>query len=299
MTEKRAEKFGENGFVSLKPIENGWSEDEKYCAENADGEKFLLRISSQERYEKRKALFEMLQKVAALDIPMCRPVDFGLCEGGVYMSHTWIDGVDANEIIPGLDRGGQYAYGLDAGRILRKIHGIPAPENQEDWQRRFNRKMDGKIKMYEKCPIKFVGADRFVEYIEENRGLLAGRPQSFQHGDYHIGNMMLEKGVLTIIDFDRFDFGDPWEEFNRIVWCAQAAPAFAGGMVDGYFNGKPPMEFWRLLALYIASNSLSSVAWAVPFGQKEVAVMLQQMEDVLRWYEGMKEVVPAWYCGGR
>ena len=52
--------------------------------------------------------------------------------------------------------------------------------------------------------------------------MLANRPQSFQHGDYHIGNMMIENNKIVIIDFDRYDFGDPWEEFNRIVWCAQA-----------------------------------------------------------------------------
>ena len=61
-----------------------------------------------------------------------------------------------------------------------------------------------------------------------------------------------------------------WEEFNRIVWCAQAAPAFASGMVDGYFDGDVPMEFWKLLALYICSNTLSSLPWAIPFGEGEV-----------------------------
>ena len=41
---------------------------------------------------------------------------------------------------------------------------------------------------------------------------------------------------LYIIDFDRYDFGNPWEEFNRIVWSVQAAPLFAAGMVNGYFD---------------------------------------------------------------
>ncbi|MEK3769068.1 hypothetical protein MKY14_10950 [Paenibacillus sp. FSL R5-0887] len=28
---------------------------------------------------------------------------------------------------------------------------------------------------------------------------------------------------------DRFDYGDPWEEFNRIPWCALTSPEFASG----------------------------------------------------------------------
>ena len=47
---------------------------------------------------------------------------------------------------------------------------------------------------------------------------------------------------LYIIDFNRNDFGYPWEEFNRIVWCAQATPLFATGMVNGYFDNDVPMK---------------------------------------------------------
>ena len=108
--------------------------------------------------------------------------------------------------------------------------------------------------------------------------------------------MMIDRnGVLTIIDFDRDDFGDPWEEFNRIVWCAQAAPAFASGMVDGYFAGEVPMEFWKLLALYISSNTLSSLPWAIPFGEEEIRVMRKQAAQVLQWYDNMQNPVPTWY----
>ncbi|CCZ52647.1 putative uncharacterized protein [Clostridium sp. CAG:75] len=77
----------------------------------------------------------------------------------------------------------QYIYVLEAGRILRKIHSIPAPATQEDWEIRF----------------------------------------------------------------------------NRIVWCAQKAPLFASGIVNGYFDDNVPMGLWRLLALYISSNTLSSI----------------------------------------
>lgn len=140
-------------------------------------------------------------------------------------------------------------------------------------------------------------ADRVIDYINENRGLLANRPQTFQHGDYHIGNMMIENGRIVIIDFDRYDFGDPWEEFNRIVWCAQKAPAFASGMVDGYFEKEVPDGFWKLLALYIGSNTLSSVPWAMPFGDREIRTMLEQAKEILSWFDGMEKPIPNWYSG--
>ncbi|MBQ3147308.1 MAG: phosphotransferase [Oscillospiraceae bacterium] len=277
-------------------IEKGWSGDRKYCASTADGGKYLLRISPLEKHDRRKREFDKMCEVAALGIPMAQPVEFGVCHEGVYTIESFIEGVDAEKYIAGLPAEKQYFYGLDAGRILAKLHTIPAPADAPAWESRFNAKIDRKIAMYAGCTLKYESGEAFLKYIAENRHLLRARPQSYQHGDYHIGNMMIDRnGALTIIDFDRDDFGDPWEEFNRIVWCAQAAPAFASGMVDGYFDDEVPMEFWELLALYICSNTLGSLPWAIPFGEKEIQVMRNQATQVLAWYDGMKNAVPGWY----
>jgi aminoglycoside phosphotransferase (APT) family kinase protein len=283
-------------IVSRTPIEKGWSGDQKYCVVTASGETYLQRISPVERMDRRKAEYERMKQVAELGIPMCLPVEFGVCDEGVYVIQSWIDGVDAEAIIPTMSQTQQYGYGLDAGKILEKIHGLPAPLDVPDWETRFNAKIDRKIAMYADCPLKYENGEAMLQYLAENRHLLKDRPQSYQHGDYHIGNFMLTTdGVLTVIDFDKDDFGDPWEEFNRIVWSAQAAPFFAAGMVDGYFDGDVPMEFWNLLALYICSNTIGSLPWAIPFGEGEVAVMRKQAKNVLHWYDNMRCTVPTWY----
>lgn len=286
-------------FIKKEPIDKGWSGDKKYCVMDENGVRYLLRVSGFAEYDTRRSEFHGMKKVAALGIPMCEPIEFGRFEEGVYSIQSWIDGVDAEEYIDTLSDTGQYALGLEAGHILKKIHSIPAPENQEAWESRFNRKMDGKIEKYRECPVKCEGDENFIHYIQENRHLLKDRPQVYQHGDYHIGNMMVDtKGQLYIIDFNRSDYGDPWEEFNRIVWCAQKSPLFASGMLNGYFDGEVPMNFWRLLALYISSNMLSSIYWAVPFGQGEVDTMLNQAREVLGWYDNMRNPVPTWYFKG-
>lgn len=286
-----------DSFATRIPIDKGWSGDQKYQAVTAEGDRYLLRVSSIDRLERKRREYEKMCEVAQLGIPMCLPVEFGTCGEGVYSIQSWIDGQDAEELLVSMTREQQYKYGMDAGRILATIHTIPAPVDAPDWEMRFNAKIDRKIAMYEACELKYEnGEDAFLDYIAQNRHLLRGRPQSYQHGDYHIGNMMIDRnGVLTIIDFDRDDFGDPWEEFNRIVWCAQSAPAFASGMVDGYFHGEMPMDFWRLLALYICSNTLSSLPWAIPFGEGEIQIMQKQAAQVLEWYNGMENVIPSWY----
>ena len=165
-------------------------------------------------------------QVDALGVPMCRPLRFGTCAEGVYSLQSWIEGQDAECVIPVMPASEQRRFGVEAGRILKRIHTLPAPIGQEDWASRFNRKIDRKIKLYADCPVKIKNSAAFIAAIDMNRHLLCDSPQVFQHGDYHIGNMMVDTaGQLVIIDFNRHDFGDPCEEFNRIVWDVRSSPA--------------------------------------------------------------------------
>ena len=289
-----------NDIVEKIPIHKGWSADKKYRAVTSSGETYLLRIGPQERIGRFGAQYLHMQKVAKLGIPMSLSLEEGTCAEGPYLLQSWIEGQDAEEVLPTLPEAEQYAYGLDAGRILREIHSIPAPAEVKPWGEYFNRKIDRKLAAYEACELKYDQGEELVEFIRAHRHLLHDRPQTFQHGDYHCGNMMMDsKGRLTIIDFDKWDYGDPWEEFNRIVWCAQLSPAFATGRVDGYFDGQVPEEFWQLLALYISNNCIGSLPWAIPFGEKEVKVMRRQAAEILRWYDHFNTYIPCWYQPGR
>ena len=283
-------------IISRVPVNKGWSGDQKYRVTVTDGSVYLLRIAPLERLQRREHAFTHMQQAAKLKIPMCEPVEFGVCEEGVYTLETFIEGSDGEDYIGALSSIQQYAYGLDAGAALKKLHSLPAPADAQDWESRFNGKIDRKLSAYEGCPLKYENDEPMLRYLAENRHLLKDRPQSYQHGDFHIGNMMVDtSGKLVIIDFDKDDHGDPWEEFNRLVWCAQAAPAFASGMVDGYFDANVPQEFWKLLALYICSNCISSLPWAIPFGEEEIQIMRRQQADILTWYENMTRVIPSWY----
>ena len=79
-----------DAIVKKVPIAKGWSEDKKFCVTTTDGSKYLLRVSPMLHYDNRKELYALQEKVAALNIPMCKPVEFGTCEDGVYSIQSGI-----------------------------------------------------------------------------------------------------------------------------------------------------------------------------------------------------------------
>lgn len=109
-----------------------------------NGNRYLLRISDITEYDKKQSEFNMMKQLSALGVPLCQSIKFGVCDEGVYSIQSCIDSEDAEEIIPTLSDTEQYVNGLEAGRILKKIHSMPAPETQEDWEAWFHRKMDYK-----------------------------------------------------------------------------------------------------------------------------------------------------------
>jgi aminoglycoside phosphotransferase (APT) family kinase protein len=292
---------GYDAWKVIEPVTGGWSDDKKFYMETGKGEKLLLRISDAAEYIRKKEEFEAVKRLESLHISVPQALDIGMADDGkkVYMLLSWIDGDPAETVLPSISKEDQYDLGIRAGRLLKKMHSVPAPLTQEPWDTRFGRKMDGKIKLYAECGYAVSGEEKMIRYMNTNRRLFKDRPQCFQHGDFHVGNLIVSRsGDIGAIDFNRFDYGDPWEEFNRIVWCAGVSGHFASGRINGYFDGPVPEEFFRLMALYIASNQISTVCWAVPFGQAEIDTMLRQTEDILEYYDGMTAIIPKWYIRG-
>ena len=292
------EELNNKEYTLVKEIKKGWSSEKKFYIETADNRKLLMRVSDIAALNQKETEFKMMQSIFNLHVPIPQPLNFGISKDGkhVFALLAWIDGRDAEEAIPMLPVTKQYELGVDAGEILSKIHSNNSVEKTEDWSVRYNRKIENKIALYNSCEIKIPNDKKIIEYILNNRNLLLGRPTCFQHGDYHIGNMILsDDNKVSIIDFNRFDFGDPWEEFNRITFSAIKSPAFAKGIVDGYFKNNVPDYFFRLSTLYICVNMLAAFPWAIPYGKQEIDFMLNMIEQTMRWYDGMKSYLPMWY----
>lgn len=61
-----------------------------------------------------------------------------------------------------------------------------------------------------------------MAYIERHLACLEGRPNQFLHDDFHVGNLIVRDGTYAgVIDFNRYDWGDPVHEFVKLVFSAK------------------------------------------------------------------------------
>jgi len=290
---------GSKRWRKIEFLDKGWSADRKYCIKTDDSRRLVLRLADISQYEKKKTEYERMGLIYRLGMDMSQPVSFGTCDSGrlVFILLTWLEGESAEDTLSKFDTSKQYDWGASAGQILKKIHSISAPDNQLDWAARMIRKIETKISQYLDCGHIVPDDVRMMRYINNNLQHLENRPQTLQHGDFHPGNLIVTpENKLGIIDFNRMDFGDPWEEFVRVTTFTKTISIpFAVGQINQYFNRQPPESFFRVLALYSAIDAHFGIIWAIPFGQDEIARSLIRSKSVYEDYRGFETYIPVWY----
>ena len=106
-------------FSKIKEIEKGMSGDRKYYIETIAGKKLLLRITDVSNYETKKKDYDFLLNINKANLPVPKAIDFGMCEAGksVYMILEWIEGNEAEEVVPNMLKENQYSLGVKSGQI--------------------------------------------------------------------------------------------------------------------------------------------------------------------------------------
>lgn len=284
-------------WLTVEPINKGWSTDKKYRITTTEGQQLLCRLATMKEYSRKQAEFTALEQLARLDILVPEPVEIGVTddESFVYSVYSWVDGSDLEVVLPELSGDEQYRCGVAAGEALRIIHSLSPPDGAYEWSLRFTKKTKRRIAAYVPYAESFAECIPMLRFVHEYLDKLGDRPQSFHHGDFHIGNLLYASGGrIGVIDFNRFDYGDPWEEFNRIAFSWPCSQAFARGQIDGYFGGeRPPETFFMLMALYIASSALASVPWTISHSDEHF--FREMFAEILKQYRDFETVVPDWY----
>ncbi len=287
-----------DSFIKIVKLSHGWSKDQKYHIYTNDNEEYILRVSDASLYEKRKKQFEYLQELEKLDLPIPRPISFGwLNDSEIYMLLTYLKGLPADEYVEKATEEEAYELGYNAGKILKKIHSINIINPETSWEDAYLLKIERKINFVNESPIKYQEKDLLIDYINNHLHLIKNRPYVFCHGDYHLGNMIVNNGKIFIIDFDKSGPSDPYDEFKPFIWNTKINLNFENGLINGYFNNNVPNNFFNVLALYTAESQISHLPWALTFGEEEIRIGFENLKIIMNDYDNFNITIPKWYKG--
>ena len=278
-------------------IQKGYSKEIKYKIK-ADNN-YFLKISPLSFSNKKDLEVKYISSLEK-EIKFPKLVEMKFETNSILSLYVWIDGVDIRDYASKLTGEELYQYGMEAGAFLKKIHSISIEEPSVNWQEYYIQKSKKYIHSFRKLNENFAEIETFIDFIQSHQSLLKDRPISLCHGDYHVGNMMIDLKTkeLVIIDFGSLEIGDPMEEFNRMIWSAQLSEEFSTGLINGYFDGKKiPNKFWKLMAYYMACDVVGSIPWAIKFDDSQLDIMLKRAKLVLDWFDDFERVIPKFYKG--
>lgn len=289
---------GSDTWSRVEKIEKGWSDDTKYYIETADANKMVLRLSDLINYKEKKQEYDMISRFAALGFVMSEPIRFGVCEQmqKVYMLLTWVEGEDLEAALPQLSEAQQYRLGREAGVILRKIHNLPVADDELPQITKIPKKKE-QMQRYMDSSVRIQGDEPALAFFHQNIDKIWSLPPVYQHGDYHPGNLILTPdGSIGVIDFNRWEVGDPYEEFYKLEsFGTEVSIPYCIGQIKAYFRDQIPENFWEILAVYVAHASLYSIKWAEKFGQNDIDNMVRICRKSMEHYEDFSRTIPTWY----
>lgn len=291
--------------TKLERIYKGYSSDDKYIVYDLQERPlYLLRTYSIDQDSSKRQEFRALEMMEKQGVRCSRPIEIGtLPEQKLgYMILSYIHGQEASEQLPLLPAKDQYAIGVEAGLELRGIHQVKGSDEMKPWQERAAAKHQRYRTEYAQCGVAIEHEAKVLSFIDRNLHLMHDRPNRFQHDDFHTGNLIVSDGKLSgVIDFNRFDWGDPVHEFLKVgFFSADVSRPFAVGQIHGYYGHSEPDElFWQLYSLYVAMTIVSSVVWILKVKPEELDSMLGKIYKVIEDHDCFELTVPKWYSSYR
>lgn len=200
-------------IFEIKKFSKGYTPNKKFIIQ-IFGRKLFVKIIERKNYSYDQALKkDLLKKCEQFGFPIPKILLLNSVSGNkIFSCYEWIQGMPLIDCISHLSKTEQYEIGIKTGQLLKKLHNIPVDE-----------------------------------YFSEMNVVSFENATSIIHGDFHISNIIKTDKYVKIIDWDNIHLGNSFEDFNRVLINAEISSEYACGQIDGYFGGKPSLDFWSFL----------------------------------------------------
>jgi|LSQX01.2.fsa_nt_gb aminoglycoside phosphotransferase (APT) family kinase protein len=263
-------------------------------------QKFLMRLFDRHQYGKVKKLAQLLCILDDCQVPVPKPVDFGLCaqQQSVYLRTVWIDGESASAFLARVHAIDQYVLGYETALWLKVMHCCAAPVVNESWSILLAQETETLLRFcssQKQCPDMIL---KLVGFVEKNKDGLVRKECCLLHGDLRPDNLLITSDQhILFVDFTKYCFGDPlYDLATAFCEISRISQPFATGLIDAYFNNDVTTRSFRDIALYGAIRFLRAYALSC---ESDLSPSRRQscqgIQSFLDTYSNLRTVVPVWY----
>lgn len=285
-----------NSWLNIDLIDKNYLGDKKYYIREFIGKEYILEIYNKTYGNRKKDEFNFSKLLN--NYMLYSTKENGECNNSrlVYSLFNYDKSIELSRYIDTLNKRQRYQLGYEAGKILSCIHRVSTIV-RDDYNTCYYKRIKHVLNMFKECELKVENVEHIIEYIDHNISLLKNRPLCLLHGNYTIDNLSVSETdyKIKVNNLNYYSIGDPWLDFSNIVYSAITSPDFAQGQIDGYFRDKIPNKFFRLSALYIATEQISKITWALAYGDENYKKTLGFASKIFNWYNNFMKTKPSWY----
>ncbi len=277
-------------YVIVSKINQGYSSAKKYSAMQGDMPVFIKQ-SRECDPERKKIEKKVLELLFQKGVSVSRLIDLIIDTNEITSVYSWIDGISLADYLRMKSGIEQYEIGRAIGKQLQEIHSLKIDVEGEYPPRD---KFSKQIEEYLESNVRYPHDEGWLRFIYQNIDFLGHRPSVFLHNDFQADNIVISNDIPILLDFERFQIGDPYYDLKRVIVDASISREYATGAIDGYFNDSIPEDFWRISAFYISVGTLAALVWFRE-NTEEYKKVMWKAQNIDLWYKNFAETEPSWY----
>lgn len=268
------------------------SYEPKYHVQTKD-DTYFVKFSTYDRFDPDllEAMQTVYNHIPSLSIPL-----FSLNLSSIHRQinvYTWIPGTPLNEMIHSLPEKECYHFGIRCGHKLQNIHSIKQTNSVDTYS--FENNLAQSMRILFERPDLLTHRNKYLPQMHIWMEKLK-RPHelSLVHMDYVPKNLMVANDTIHVIDWDSCEVSDPWLDFfEKGLALYPERQAFNTGVIDGYFGGNVPSEFWNYFKALTVFALIRMSTWIVNQNNPTYVNLVEQ--HICDSYNNFTCSIPTWY----
>lgn len=264
------------------------SNDDEYLL-SGDGDEYILSVYPISKYNKISKRLDRLKELN-LEFP-----DAQIYEEIGVLNDNKCYRIDKKIIDNKYNFDDLYAYkkGFEIGTFIKKYHNTFQLKECGRWFKHYGYRINKVLHRYGLGEYKGEFDYIIFDFLENNKYLIRERSCTTIIGMNSIEDIIVDKsGKFRCIEDYKIIRSDSYFDFVIFNYTDIKCPTLLSGIIDGYFSGRVPRAFFKLLAVYTIVENLYEILDADSIDVERLKDKIDKINEI---YDKFSTIYPTWY----